>query len=219
VHALRQRDERLLRVRPRVEVHHGVLADPPRNPVAVRDDALDPAVRQVVDVVELRHVDTAGRGQPGQQFHAAARATLRLPHLDDVGDLEHGLLAVAEHGGVHEIGDRLGIERGVTARDDHGMLVGAVPRLQRDAREVEGGEQVGVAQFGGEADAEKIERADRTVRVDGELREAVLPQKLLHVGPDRVRALRERVGPLVENLVEDHDALVGQADLVRVRVH
>src|SRR5690606_20707216 len=37
--------------------------------------------------------------------------------------------------------------------------------------------------------------------------------------PDAVGALGEDAPALVEHLVEDHDALVGQPDLVRVRVH
>jgi hypothetical protein len=57
------------------------------------------------------------------------------------------------------------------------------------------------------------------VAVDGELRDPVLPHQLLEVGPDGVGALGEHVRALVEHLVQDLDALVGQADLVRVRVH
>ena len=60
---------------------------------------------------------------------------------------------------------------------------------------------------------------DRAVRVDGELRHAVLAHQRLQVGPDRVGALGQHVGLLVEHLVEDLDALVGQAHLVRVGVH
>ena len=59
----------------------------------------------------------------------------------------------------------------------------------------------------------------RAVRVDGELRHAVLAHELLEVGPDRVGPLGQHVGLLVEHLVEDLHALVGQAHLVRVRVH
>ena len=55
--------------------------------------------------------------------------------------------------------------------------------------------------------------------VDGELRHAVLAHQPLQVGPDRVGTLGEHVGLLVEHLVEDLHALVGQADLVRVRIH
>ena len=42
---------------------------------------------------------------------------------------------------------------------------------------------------------------------------------LLEVGPRRVRPLGHGVGALVEDLVEDLEALVGQAHLVGVRVH
>ena len=51
-----------------------------------------------------------------------------------------------------------------------GCVVGAVGGVQRDAGEVERGQQVGVAEFGGEGHAEQVEGADRAVRVDGELR-------------------------------------------------
>ena len=54
-----------------------------------------------------------------------------------VGDREHGLLAVADDGGVDEVGDRLGVERGVPAGHDDRVGVGAVDRVQRDARQVE----------------------------------------------------------------------------------
>ena len=88
-----------------------------------------------------------------------------------VGDLADGLLAVAEHGGVDEVGDRLRVERGVPAGDDDRVRRRSRSRgVQRDAGQVERGEQVGVAELGGERDAEQVERADRAVRVDGELR-------------------------------------------------
>ena len=45
----------------------------------VRHDPLDPAVGQVVDVVEARHVDALGPGQAQQQLVAPARAPLGLP--------------------------------------------------------------------------------------------------------------------------------------------
>ena len=73
---------------------------------------------QVGHVVELRDVDAAGHRQAMQQLVAPARAALALPLADDVGDLEHDLLAVAEDGGVEEVGDRLGVERRVPARED-----------------------------------------------------------------------------------------------------
>ena len=219
VDGLGERDERRLRVRPLVEVHHGVLLDPRRHAGAVRRDGRDASVRPVRHVVEARDVHAAGRGEAGEQPVASAGTSLGLPVAHDVGDRADDLLAVAEHGGVDEVGDRLRVERGVPAGDDDRVRLVAVGRVQRDAGEVERGEQVRVAEFGGEADAEQVERADRAVRVDGELRDAVLAQQRFEVRPHRVGALGQRVVALVEHLVEDLHALVRQADLVGVRIH
>ena len=129
------------------------LRDPPRDARTVRHDALDPAVGQVVDVVELRDVDAAADRQPVQQLVARrpGRAALGLPLADHLGDREHDLLAVTEHGGVEEVRDRLGVERRVPAGEHDRVLVAAVDGVQRDAGEVEGGEHVGVAELGREA--------------------------------------------------------------------
>ena len=130
-----------------------------------------------------------------------------LPLADDLGDREHDLLAVAEDGRVEEVGDRLGVERRVAAGQHDRVLVAAVDRVQRDAGEVERVEHVGVAELGGEAQAEDVEVAHRAVRVDGELRDrallVALAHDLLHVRPDGVGALGDDPVALVEHLVED----------------
>jgi hypothetical protein len=219
VHGLGQRDQRLLRVRPLVQVHDRVLGHPERHAGLVRRDPADAAVGQVVDVVEARHVDVAGLGQAEQQLLAAAGAALGLPRPDDVGDREHRALAVADHGGVQEVGDRLGVERGVPAGQHDRVLVGPVPGLERDPGQVQRVQHVRVAELGGEGQAEDVEVPHRPVRVHGELRDAALPHRLLHVRPDRVGPLGQHALALVEHFVQDHDALVGQPDLVGVRVH
>ena len=127
------------------------LRTPERDAGPVGHDRLDGAVGGVDDVVELRDVDVAADREPAQQLVAAAGAVLGLPLADDLGDREHDLLAVAEHGGVEEVGDRLGVERRVAAGEHDRVVVAAVDRVQRDAGEVEGVEHVGVAELGGEA--------------------------------------------------------------------
>ena len=190
-------------------------------------DAMAPSV-VVRHVVEARHVDVAGDREPPEQLvpingRAAGALFVLLPLADDLGDRQHDLLAVAEHGGVEEVGDRLRVERRVPAGQHDRVLVGAVLRVQRDARQVERVEHVGVAELGGEAQAEHVEGGDRSVAVDRELRDCpkiiTVAHHLLHVGPHRVGALGEDPVALVEHLVEDLDALVGQADLVGVGVH
>ena len=182
-------------------------------------DRLDLPVLGVGDVVELRDVDAAADRQPAQQLVAPAGPVLGLPLADHLGDREHDLLAVTEDGRVQEVGDRLGVEGGVAAGEHDRVLVAAVGRPERDPGEVEGVEHVGVAELGGEADAQHVERAHRPVAVDGELRDPFGAHDRLEVRPHRVGALGQDPVALVEHLVEDLDALVGQADLVGVGVH
>ena len=120
---------------------------------------------------------------------------------------------------VDEVGDRLGVERGVPAGDDDRVRLVAVGRVQRDAGQVERGEQVGVAELGGEADAEQVEAPTGRWASTVNCGDAVLAHQRLEVGPDGVGALGQRVGALVEHLVEDLHALVGQPHLVGVGVH
>ncbi len=216
---LGQGDERLLGVGPLVEVHDGVLGDPPRDAGAVRHDAGDPPVGQVLDVVELGDVDAAGLRQAEQQLIAPAGPVLGLPGADDLGDLQHRLLTVAHDRAVQEVRDRLGVEGRVAAGEDDRVVLRTVLGLHRDTGEVQGGEEVGVPQLGREGDTEDVEGADGAVRVDRELRDVVLTHQRFEVRPHAVRALGQHALALVEDLVEDHDALVGQTDLVGVRVH
>ncbi len=179
---------------------------------------LDPAVRQVRDVVELGHVHRAAGGQPQQQAVASSRPPLELPLPDHVGDPQRDLLAVAQHGRVEEVGDRLRVERGVPAGQHDRVVLAPIDRVQRDPGQIESVQHVGVAEFGGEAEAEHVERAHRPVRVEGELRHVMLAHQRFQIGPDRVRALGQDPVLLVQDLVEDRHALIGQPHLVRVRV-
>ena len=122
-----------------------------------------PPVGAVADVVEARHVDAAAGASSQQQPVPAAGPPGRLPVPDQVGDGQHGLLAVAEHRPVDELGDRLGVERRVAAGQHHRVVVAPVGRRQRDPGQVQRGQQVGVAEFRGEAHSEHVERADRPV--------------------------------------------------------
>jgi hypothetical protein len=167
-----------------------VLVHTVRDAGQVGGDGGDRAVGGVRDVVERRHVDAAAHREPAQQLGAAAGSTLALPLAHHLRDREHHLLAVAEHGGVEEVGDRLRVERRVAAGEHDRVVLGAVAGVHRDAGQVEGVEHVRVAELGREREPEHVELAHRPVGVDGELRDAVLAHQRLEVGPHGVRALR-----------------------------
>ena len=193
------------------------LAGTARHVRAGRGDPRDTAVGGVVHVVEAGYVREPAPGQLEERLLAVP--AFGLGGAQQVGDAEDRLLPVAEHDGVEEVGDRLGVERGMAAGDDERMLTRALARLLRDSRKVERDEEVGVAELGREADAQHVERADRAVALDRELADAVLAHERLEIGPDAVGAFGEDAGLLVQHLVQDHHALVGQADLVRVGIH
>ncbi len=148
-----------------------------------------------------------------------ARTTLRLPRREQVGHLKDGLLAVAHDGRVDEVRHRLGVERRVPPGNDDRVVVAPVARMQWYAGQVQRGEQVGVAELGGEGDAEQVEVTQCAVPVNGELRDCFAPQQRLHVRPHGIRAFGEGIGAFVDDLVQDHDALVGKGHLIGIWVH
>ena len=172
----------------------------------------------VADLVHRGHVDAGDRGQLPEDG-LPARPAAALPGADDLGDLADGLLAVADHEGVDEVGHGLGVERAVAPGDHDGVLGPAVLTPHRHAGEVEALQHVRVHQLGGEAEGEHVELARVVVGVDREQRDTLGAHGRVHVEPGRVGALGQGVVTFVEDLVEDLEALVGEPDLVRVGVH
>ena len=189
-------------------------------PARLGVDRGDAAVRQVVHVVEARDVVAAGRGEAQQQLVPPARATLGLPRRARSSVMMPTACSPSPSTATSM---KSAIGSGLNAACPPATTTGCVSSRSAACsgmpREVQRVQQVGVAELGGERDAEQVERADRTVRVDGELADAVLAQQRLEVRPHRVGALGQGVVALVEDLVEDLDALVRQPDLVRVGVH
>ena len=165
-------------------------------PGRVGHDALDAAVGQVLDVVELRDVDAAGDREPVEQLvarrPAAAPGHPSAFHSRITSEIASTTSSPSPSTAASmksAIGSGLNAEW--PPASTIGSSIAAVGGVQRDAGEVERGQHVGVAELGGERDAEDVERPHRPVLVDGELRDAVVPHHLLHVRPHRVGALGE----------------------------
>jgi hypothetical protein len=164
-----------------------------------------------------------GHVHPGQAAERAqdlppVAAAGALPVAHHLGDLRDRLLAVAEDDDVEEVGDGLRVVGAVAARDDQRVLGPAIGGSHGHAGEVHAVQQVGVGELRRQVERQQVEGAGGTVGVDAEQRHPGRPQLGLEVHPRGVGPLGERVGALVEDLVEDLQALVGQADLVGVRV-
>ena len=211
-------DELVLGIRPRGQVGDGPLLHPLRDvgePGLDRDDA-----RAVVGhVVEGGHVHPGHAGQlPQHAFPAAGGLARGLPPPEHLGDLPHRLLPVAQHHEVEVVGQRLGVVGAVAPGTHQRGVVGPIGRPHRHPGQIDAVEHVGVGELGREVEGDHVEVRSRAVALQREQREPLGPHERLEVDPGRVRALGQGVGPLVEDLIEDLQALVGQADLVGVGV-
>ena len=156
---------------------------------------------------------------------AQQRATVALggrrgrePGAQHLVDLTDGFLAIAQDEGVDEVGQWLGIEGTVAAGHDEGVGTPAVGPAEREARQVDQVQDVRVDQLRREVEGEHVEDGGGQVLLDAEEGHARRSHGGLHVDPGCVGPLGQRVGTLVEDLVEDLQTLVGQPDLVGVRV-
>jgi hypothetical protein len=89
----------------------------------------------------------------------------------------------------------------------------------RQAREVDQVQHIGVGQLGREVEGDHVEGPCGAVVLQGEEGNTVSAHRALHVRPRCVCALGHGVVPFVQDLVEDLEPLIGQADLVGVGVH
>jgi hypothetical protein len=220
VHHFDERYELLLRVRPVGEVGDGALLDT-RGNVVVAGSYLPEEGAVVLHVVQRGDVHALDRGEVAQHClarGARVRADGPLPRTDDIGDLPDRFLAVAHDEHVDVLGERLGVERAVAARHDDRVTGGAILVADRHTGEVHAVEHVGVDELGRQVEREDVEVARGTVRVDAEQRHPVAPQGALHVEPGRVRTLGDRIRSFVQDFVEDLQPLVGEPDLVGVRI-
>ena len=218
VHDLGQRDELVLGVGPVGQVGDRALGHLGGHiRVARRDGHEGGAV--VGGLVHRGDVDTRDRGQGPEHALAAARsAPSRLPVPHDLGDLADGLLAVADHEEVDEVGQWLGVVRAVAPGADEGVLRGPRRRPDRDAGEVDAVQDVRVDELGRQVEGQHVELGGVAMGLHGEQRQAVRAHEGLEVEPGRVGTLGDGVVALVQDLLEDLQALVGEADLVGVGI-
>ncbi len=109
--------------------------------------------------VERRDVDALELRQRRPQRVAVARIGLArgepLPH--HLVHFADDLFAVAQHEGVDEVGERLGVVRTVAAGDHQRIGTGPVRGVQWEAGQVDEVQHVGVDQLGREVEGQQVE--------------------------------------------------------------
>ena len=88
----------------------------------------------------------------------------------------------------------------------------------RNSGQIHHVDQVRVGEFGREIEPDDVEVGGGPMRVNGEQGDSPLSEEFLEIVPRGIGALSHRIRPLVDDLVEDLEALVRKSDLVGVRV-
>ena len=192
VHHLGQRHQGPGRVGPVGQVRHRALGDGGRHRGVDRHGARQ-ASFGVRRLVERRDVDPLERGQPPAQAVARAlRLGLGQPVPHHLVDLAHHLLAVAQHEGVDEVGQRFGVE-GAVPTGQHQRVGGApLGRVQRHTGQVDEVDHVGVDELGRQVEGEHVEGGRREVLLDAEER---VPRPPASPAPGRPRGRRSARPP------------------------
>ena len=97
------------------------------------------------------------------------------------------------------------------------MRVAAIRRAERDLRQVDHRQHVGVGKLVLEREADEVEFVRGRARLERVEGNPLRPHELLHVAPRREAELGERVRALVHDVVEDLDPEIGHPDLVEIR--
>ena len=141
VRDLGRRDERLLRVVLRIERRHVAIPRLLGRRVGLglaRDET--EGVHHLVEV--RRHVHALERAQAAKHFRALEPLLAPLDH--EVAHLLDDLFAVSDHERVHEGRERLRIHRAQPARHQNRVVVAAVRGAERNLRQVDHREHVGI---------------------------------------------------------------------------
>ena len=215
VHDLHERHDDALGIGCRIEIGNHVLDHRARHALLLRLERGQRAVLVVGRLIQAGHVDAAKMRQPAQAF--LARYALGLARLHHVDRLQRADLAVADGESIDEVMQRFRIERARTARDDDGILPGAILAVQRDAGQIENLQDVGVAHLVLERDAQHVEAAHGRPCLDGKERHSLLAHQIRHIHPRHEHALAERIVPFVDDIVQDAGAEVRHAHLIHIR--
>ncbi len=128
-------------------------------------------------------------------------------------------LTLADQHAIEERGKGLGIIHGRTAADDDGVILAAIGGIKRNTGQIKALEVIGACHLVRNMESHNVEGRDGRRSFERQQRNMGLTHGISHIHPGDVAALTGQALSLVEVAVEDRNALVGQTDLVHVRVN
>ena len=199
-----------------VQVLDDGLGDDGRDVRLVGRDGLYTAVFLIRHIIESRNVDAGDLGNAAEQL-LFGDAALFFGLFDLGADAGQLVLALAQLDDIKEIRDGLGVAGAGAARHDERPALVAVLGIERDVRQVQHGQDVGIGKLILQGKAHGIEGGQRVLALHGVKGQAQPLHLRLHIQPGHERALAPPVRVAVEQLVQNLLAEEGHAHLIRIR--
>ena len=199
-----------------VQVLDDGLGDDGRDVRLVGSDGLHTAVFLIRHIIESRNVDAGDLGNAAEQL-LFGDAALFFGLFDLGANAGQLVLALAQLDDIKEIRDGLGVAGAGAARHDKRPALVAVFGIERDVRQVQHGQDVGIGKLILQGKAHGIEGSQRVLALHGVKGQAQPLHLRLHIQPGHERALAPPVRVAVEQLVQNLLAEEGHAHLIRIR--
>ena len=178
-------------------------------------DGRNDTILTVGHLIQRRDVNTGELGGFLQELVLGPVFCLGLTvQLDE---FRQGILTFAQGDHIHKGGQRFGVIDRSTTSYHQGGDAGAVSTAQRQTRQVQHVQHIGVGHFVAQGEADDVKVLDGVAALQGVEGKTFLPHFLFHVSPGSEDTLTPDPGHVVHNAVEDAHAKVGHADLIGVR--
>jgi hypothetical protein len=157
---------------------------------------IDP--REIRERIEFFRTGTTARGR--ETLHDGGEGDFAVTHTD----------------GVEERGQRFRRHRSRTSGDDERIIVSPVFGKKRDSSEIQHRQDIRVAQFVLEREADDIEPGKGTSRFERRKRKAVKAQLFLHIDPWAIHPFDIRLVETFEKRIQNLVTDIAHTDLVYV---
>ena len=165
-------------------------------------------------IVQGGHIHTAKGGQALHAFFAGFAGF--LPLQDGAVHLDNGLLAVADHEGVNEIRQGLGVEGAGPAGHHDGIPLSALLPQKRYAAELQHGQDVGIAHFILQGEAHHVKFIQGAAVFQGKQRYVFLLHQGHHIHPGHADPLAQTPGLVVNNRIKNLHTQMGHGHFIGI---
>ena len=132
-------------------------------------------------------------------------------------DLHSDVLALTQREEVNKVRQRLRIVSADTARKDDILQVVPVTAVQRNARQIQHIQDIGIGHLIANGEGDHIKILHRILTFQCPQRQVICPHGAFHIAPGSKDALTPDTVHLVHHTVENPHTQIGHADLVGIR--